>query len=56
MKLTSADVKALEKFLVDEISLCDEYLKIIQEEQSAVIKLESDKVTLLGEKRGLVVE
>jgi hypothetical protein len=56
MKLTSADVKSLEQFLVDEISLCDEYLKIIKEEQTAVVKLEAERVSLLGEKRGLVVE
>jgi len=56
MKLTSADVKTLEKFLVDEISLCDEYAKIIQQEQAAVVKLESENVTLLGEKRGVVVD
>jgi hypothetical protein len=56
MKLTSADVKTLEKFLVDEVSLCDEYLKIIKDEQAAVVKLESETVTLLGEKRGVVVD
>jgi hypothetical protein len=56
MKLTTADVKTLEKFLVDEISLCDEYLKIIQQEQAAVVKLDAEKVSLLGEKRGAVVE
>ena len=56
MKLTSADVKTLEKFLVDEVSLCDEYLNIIKEEQAAVVKLESETVTLLGEKRGVVVD
>jgi hypothetical protein len=56
MKLVSADIKALEKFLVEEIALCDEYLKIITEEQSAVVKLDSATVTLLGEKRAAVVE
>jgi hypothetical protein len=56
MKLTSADVKTLEKFLVDEASLCDEYLNIIKEEQAAVVKLESETVTLFGEKRGVVVD
>ena len=56
MKLTSADVKTLEKFLVDEVSLCDEYLKIIKEEQDAVVKLESETVTRLGEKRGVLVD
>ena len=56
MKLTSADVKALEQFLNDEVSLCDEYLVIIQQEQAAVVKLQSDTVTLLGEKRGVVVD
>ncbi|MEY4669105.1 MAG: hypothetical protein RL518_1804 [Pseudomonadota bacterium] len=56
MKLSSADVKALEKFLIEEISLCDEYLTIIKEEQAAVVKLDSEKVTLLGDKRGVVVE
>jgi hypothetical protein len=56
MKLTNADVKALEKFLVDEISLCDEYLKIIKEEQAAVVKLDAEKVTLLGEARSFVVD
>lgn len=56
MKLTSADVKTLEKFLVDEVSLCDEYLKIIKDEQAAVVKLESETVTLLGEKRSVVVD
>ena len=56
MKLTSADVKTLEKFLVDEIALCDEYVKIIQQEQTAVVKLDSETVTLLGEQRGVVVD
>jgi hypothetical protein len=56
MKLTGADIKALEKFLVDEATLCDEYLKIIQQEQAAVIKLDSPTVTLLGERRGVIVE
>jgi FlgN protein len=56
MKLVSADIKALEKFLVEEIALCDEYLKIITEEQAAVVKLDSATVTLLGEKRSAVVE
>jgi hypothetical protein len=56
MKLTTADVKTLEKFLVDEVALCDEYVKIIQQEQAAVVKLESEKVTILGEQRGAVVD
>lgn len=56
MKLVSADIKALEKFLVEEIALCDEYLKIITEEQEAVVKLDSATVTLLGEKRAAVVD
>ena len=56
MKLTNADVKSLEKFLVDEVSLCDEYLKIIKEEQAAVVKLDAEKVTLLGEARSFVVD
>lgn len=56
MKLVSADIKALEKFLIDEIALCDEYVKIIAEEQAAVVKLDSATVTILGEKRAAVVE
>ena len=56
MKLTSADIKALEKFLSDEILLCDDYLKIITNEQSAVVKLDSPTVTVLGERRAAVVE
>jgi hypothetical protein len=56
MKLASADIKSLEKFLVEEIALCDEYLKIIVQEQAAVVKLDSTNVTLLGEQRAVVVE
>lgn len=56
MKLVIADMKALEKFLQEEISLCDEYLKIIATEQAAVVKLQSDLVAQHGEARGLVVE
>jgi len=56
MKLVSADIKALEKFLAEEITLCDEYLKIIAQEQSAVVKLDSATVTVLGEKRAEIVE
>jgi hypothetical protein len=56
MKLVIADIKALEKFLQEEISLCDEYLKIIALEQAAVVKLQSDLVAQHGETRGLVVE
>lgn len=56
MKLVGADIKSLEKFLADEIALCDEYLKIIIQEQAAVVKLDSATVTILGEKRALIVE
>ena len=56
MKLVSADIKILEKLLVEEIALCDEYLKIIVQEQAAVVKLDSANVTLLGEQRAVVVE
>jgi hypothetical protein len=56
MKLTSTDVKALEKFLIDEVSLCDEYLKIMAQEQAAVVRLDSPTVTTLGEQRAVVIE
>ena len=56
MKLASADIKALEKFLAEEVVLCDEYLKILTQEQSAVVKLDSATVTVLGEKRSEIVE
>lgn len=56
MKLTSGDIRAIEKYLADEIALCDEYIKVIQQEQSAVVKLDASTVTLLGEQRALIVE
>lgn len=56
MKLASADVKQLEKYLLDEIALCDEYLKTIKQEQDAVVKLDSPAVTSWGEKRSLLLE
>ncbi len=56
MKLTIADIKAVEKFLHEEISLCDEFIKIIALEQAAVIKLDSESVAKFSEQRALVVE
>jgi hypothetical protein len=56
MRLASGDIRSLEKYLADEIALCDDYLKIIQQEQRAVIKLDAPTVTILGEQRALVVE
>jgi hypothetical protein len=56
MKLTSAEIRTLEKFLVDEISLCDEYTKIVKQEQAAVVKLDPVAVTHFGEKRAAIVE
>lgn len=56
MKLTIADIKAVEKFLHEEISLCDEYMKIMTQEQSAVIKLDSESVAKFSDQRAIVVE
>lgn len=56
MKLTSGEIRTLEKFLLDEIALCDEYVKTLQREQAATIKLDPVAVTEFGEKRADIVE
>jgi hypothetical protein len=56
MKLSLADVKSVEKFLQEEIVLCDEYLRILSLEQAAVIKLDSQNVSQHSEARNVVVE
>ena len=56
MKLTIADIKAVENFLHEEIALCDEYMKIVTQEQAAVLKLDSESVAKFSEQRAIVVE
>lgn len=56
MKLSITDVKALEKFLQEEILLCDEYLKIVALEQAAVVKLDPQNVSQHSDARNGVVE
>ena len=56
MKLLSADIKLLEKYLLEEVALCDEYLKTLKQEQDAVVKLDSAAVTAWGEERNVLLE
>jgi hypothetical protein len=51
MKLDSATLRTIEKLLADEISLCDDYLKVLDSEQHSVIKLKADAVGELTLKR-----
>jgi hypothetical protein len=56
MKLEASTIKSLEKLLLAELVEYDTYLKLLDEEQGAVVKLDSDRVVVLGAQRGEVGE
>lgn len=56
MKLEASTIKSLEKLLLAELVEYDTYLKLLDEEQGAVVKLDSDRVVILGAQRGEVGE
>jgi len=56
MKLEASTIRSLEKLLQAELVEYDTYLKLLEDEQAAVVKLDSDRVVILGAQRGEVVE
>ena len=56
MKLDINAVRSIEKLLSAELLEYDRYLELLEHEQQAVIKLDSDKVVLLGAARGEIVD
>jgi len=56
MKLEAATIKTIEKLLAAELAEYDQYLALLKQEQEAVVKLDSERVVLLGSKRGEIVE
>ncbi len=56
MKLDAGTIRSIEKLLAAELAEYDKYLKLLEQEQKAVVKLDADQVTLLGAQRGEVVD
>ncbi len=56
MKLDANSIRSIEKLLSAELLEYDRYLELLEHEQQAVIKLDSDKVVLLGAARGEIVD
>jgi len=56
MKLDAGTIRSIEKLLSAELVEYDKYLKLLEQEQKAVVKLDADQGTLLGAQRGEVVD
>jgi len=55
MKLSTASVRSLEKILSEELAQCGLYLKLMSQEQDAVVALRADTVAAFSEKREAAV-
>jgi hypothetical protein len=55
-KIDPAALRTLERLLSEELAQCDLYLKLIEEERVAVIKLNPDEVTAISLRRQNVVD
>jgi hypothetical protein len=55
-KIDPAALRTLERLLTEELAQCDLYLKLLEEEKNAVIKLKPDEVSELSLRRLTVVD
>lgn len=55
-KIDPAAIRTLEKLLTEELAQCDLYLKILHQEQEAVVKLKSDEVSHFSVQRVHVID
>jgi hypothetical protein len=55
-KIDPAALRTLERLLTEELVQCDLYLKLLEEEKDAVIKLKPDDVTVISMRRHNVVD
>lgn len=56
MKLDLSTIRTLERLVGDEVALCEQYLKILSEEERSVIKLEAEKITAMTTDRSEIIE
>jgi hypothetical protein len=56
MALDQKILRDIERIIQEECAAVDEYVKLIKQEQEHVVKLQSDKVTELSEKRAVITD
>jgi len=56
MKLDAASVRALEKVVTDEVAACEEYLRLVNDEQNLLIKFDHDGVSTTARLREKIAE
>jgi hypothetical protein len=55
-KIDPAALRTLERLLTEELAQCDLYLKLLEEEKNAVVKLKPEEVSALSIRRLTVVD